>query len=182
MDYLLIFILLIPVILALWFLYEILTSSYNLLKKSPKVFYNKLFKLVGLITLIYLIFILQPVWDGAKIGFEQVWKNISSTWIIIIIKNIIKYIFILFMWFFCLGTLFGIIYIIGIIPISIINSVLKKLYGREELPIFKFPPQKDKLEIVSMIITTIIVLTPMIWIFIIFLWPMLSAINYQPLQ
>ena len=162
-----------------------LKDTYKQFKDSPKKFFNNLLKIIGVILLIGLVFLLKPVWigiyKGFDKGFEEVWENVRSMWVIIILKNIIKYLFIIFYWIFWTGTTFGFIYVIGLIPITIVNIILKLISGRDKIPIFKFPPKKDFFEIVSLITTSVILIIPMIWVFIYFLWPILFDLNYKPL-
>ena len=71
-----------------------LKDTYKQFKDSPKKFFNNLLKIIGVILLIGLVFLLKPVWigiyKGFDKGFEEVWENVRSMWVIIILKNIIK--------------------------------------------------------------------------------------------
>ena len=128
MQEILFYLIISPFVIAVGIIvFGFLKATYKQFKGSPKKFFNNLLKIIGVILLIGLVFLLKPVWVGIDKGFEEVWENIRYTWIINIINNIFVSLILIFAFLAGIGMLLGVIFIVGYIPIALINLFLKKL-------------------------------------------------------
>jgi hypothetical protein len=145
--------------------------------KTKRQFFRKLVKFILLILLIfifcYFIFLIQPLFENIEIGLKASWKNIRNTWIIVGIKYLLFYIFLILYWLFSLSlTFFSSFMIIGI-PYLILEFIIKKISKDEDIRSFPFFPDKDIKEWILFLFFVCSFLIISFWIFSHFFWDML---------
>lgn len=152
----------------------------NLFKRIKSIItlvYNKTQFILLIVFLSFLITLLNPVWEGINEGFHEVWTNVSHTWIIVLIKNILKFLLILFSWLWMLGISGILSFFICMIPSYYFNKFLSNKYPDEYIRYIPLPPN-DLKEWVSLIFNLLVFFIPFILLFINFFWSFIKEIDY----
>lgn len=152
----------------------------NIFKRIKSIItfvYNKTQFILLIVFLSFLITLLNPVWEGINEGFQEVWTNIRHTWIIVIFKNIMKVLLIIFFWFWTLGITGMLSFLICMIPSYYFNKFLSNKYPDEHIRYIPLPP-KDLKEWVSLIFNLLVFFIPFILLFVNFFWSFIKKIDY----